>query len=113
MFIRVHSWLKLFWSPQFIQNRREKLKYGFQEKEFQPRMNTNIHEFWRWNWESEKIIKLRNRIRVHSCSFVAETLFGATLLERRENAESFGHTCPALTSSRLRARVARNSLASL
>src|SRR5262249_37835127 len=55
--IRVHSCsfvADTLCSPQFIQNRREKLVYRFQEKEFQPRMNTNIHEFWRWNWESER-----------------------------------------------------------
>src|SRR5215510_7629264 len=76
--IRVHSCsfvADTLWSPQFIQNRREKLKYGFQEKEFQPRMNTNIHEFWRWNWESEGSLYSGIGfvfIRVHSWP----TLFG-------------------------------------
>src|SRR5215510_14271910 len=87
--IRVHSCsfvADTLWSPQFIQNRREKLKYGFQDKEFQPRMNTNIHEFWRWNWESEISSKSGIEfvfIRVHSWL----TLFWAPqfIQNRREN----------------------------
>src|SRR5262245_57114405 len=40
-------------------------------KEFQPRMNTNIHE---WRKENKWITKIKKEIREHSCSFVAEIL---------------------------------------
>jgi len=42
-------------------------------KEFQPRMNTNIHE-WSQGEENRQGIKIEKEIRVHSCSFVAEIL---------------------------------------
>jgi hypothetical protein len=39
--------------------------WRFREKEFQPRMNTNIHE-WRQGGRKQMITKIKKAIRVHS-----------------------------------------------